>query len=421
MKIEFACPFCRKPHSVEPELAGRRGRCKDCGTVMRIPGERAAANLDKKATLREKPAARVAIPTRETLQPTPPEPVPRPRPRPEPVREPEPVLEVDDPYGLADELPAPTSRQGLVEAGVAEPEYAPLPRAGFEPSVTKPRRQGSGGAWWVSLRRIAMMLMGSAFYTVVKTRRLWSQTQTSGPWSTARWIFSLGIGIAILIAAVFTVVSLIGSAISFLRGDRRSNRCETRGQQIGWFATIVVTCLLCGLLLTAFFRPNRAGLGGLDARLSATEQADIRVYENLVGQATAFHGRLANTLATLPPPDRPGGLAAWQALGSIEAEVDRIKGEAAVTPKPTRGQVQQLFDRHGEEYRNALAATTQATHDVIARLNLPEDSEFEKILETLEASSVKYENEYKQAYPAGATDASGWYFALFGADVASRR
>ena len=42
MLINFACENCGKDFSVDEHLHGRRGRCSNCGHVMRIPGAEAS-------------------------------------------------------------------------------------------------------------------------------------------------------------------------------------------------------------------------------------------------------------------------------------------------------------------------------------------------------------------------------------------
>ena len=37
-KIHLECPFCHRHYEVDGALAGRKSRCKDCGTVFPIPG-----------------------------------------------------------------------------------------------------------------------------------------------------------------------------------------------------------------------------------------------------------------------------------------------------------------------------------------------------------------------------------------------
>ena len=39
--ISFACQQCGKPFTVSDDLAGKTGRCKQCGSVMRIPARQA--------------------------------------------------------------------------------------------------------------------------------------------------------------------------------------------------------------------------------------------------------------------------------------------------------------------------------------------------------------------------------------------
>lgn len=46
MSIHFSCPSCARDYSVDGSLAGKRARCKHCGTEMRIPAATAPAPRD---------------------------------------------------------------------------------------------------------------------------------------------------------------------------------------------------------------------------------------------------------------------------------------------------------------------------------------------------------------------------------------
>ena len=416
MEIEFACPFCRKPHSVGPELAGRRGRCKDCGTVMRIPGERPAA-VAEEATPREKPAARLAAPVQASPRPTSsPPPVPRPRPKTAPVPEPEPIVVVDDPYGLADELPAPSLRQGLVDAGTAEPEAAPLPRAGFEPSAKAKRKRVDEGPWGLPIRHAAMKVMVVAIAVGKFAQAMLSSGKVEG----LTYVGLVGCGLYILVAAL-SGLSLIGAAVSLSRGNRLAFSGESGRAQFGWLATIVLSFYGVYGVISGFQGGDRALLTSLDARLSITEKADVAVYDRLISELIGIHYRLVAILPTLPRPESSHGRVAWMALADIARDQTRILSEAAATPKPTRGQVRQLYGRHHGAILAALDRTARAVHDALARLAPPADSEFGRMLRTVEADTIKYQNSYKKFYPAGATDSTGWYFAVFGEAAAPGR
>ena len=58
--IAFSCPHCGKSFRVEEGLAGRRARCKNCGTVTRLPllAETAASALSRPIAAIEEPAVR---------------------------------------------------------------------------------------------------------------------------------------------------------------------------------------------------------------------------------------------------------------------------------------------------------------------------------------------------------------------------
>src|SRR5579883_3126897 len=44
MAITFHCARCRKPYEVDDALAGKRARCKQCGSVFTIPASTSGAD-----------------------------------------------------------------------------------------------------------------------------------------------------------------------------------------------------------------------------------------------------------------------------------------------------------------------------------------------------------------------------------------
>ncbi len=50
MLINFTCENCGKAFSVDEQAHGKRGRCSNCGHVMRIPGAAATGRADEAAT-----------------------------------------------------------------------------------------------------------------------------------------------------------------------------------------------------------------------------------------------------------------------------------------------------------------------------------------------------------------------------------
>lgn len=76
--IEFSCPSCGRTYRVRDELAGKTGRCKECGAAMPIPGEdipvaeaieEAKAPPARRPTSAPPPAARRAEPERRRRRP----------------------------------------------------------------------------------------------------------------------------------------------------------------------------------------------------------------------------------------------------------------------------------------------------------------------------------------------------------------
>jgi predicted Zn finger-like uncharacterized protein len=60
MAIHFACPQCGAPFVVEERLAGRKARCKRCGTTTMIPGNKEAAPVPALATAGARAGAALA-------------------------------------------------------------------------------------------------------------------------------------------------------------------------------------------------------------------------------------------------------------------------------------------------------------------------------------------------------------------------
>ncbi|MDB5330842.1 MAG: Alpha/beta hydrolase family protein [Phycisphaerales bacterium] len=66
MTIEFACAGCGKQFKVDAQMAGKRGKCKACGTVNTVPAAsdaQAAAPAPALAVTKSAPAARPALTT----------------------------------------------------------------------------------------------------------------------------------------------------------------------------------------------------------------------------------------------------------------------------------------------------------------------------------------------------------------------
>lgn len=133
MTVSFSCEECGKDYQVDDGLAGKRGRCKQCGHTMKIPAaEAVAVKSASPAGALKSFGAGAAAPARPARRPTP-----------APSKEPE----SDDPYGLADAEPEPVAEM-----------LAPLPPSArrpskfqAEPSVAeKPKKKKKKGGFFAS-------------------------------------------------------------------------------------------------------------------------------------------------------------------------------------------------------------------------------------------------------------------------------
>jgi hypothetical protein len=199
MKIKFACPDCGRPHAVDASLAGKSGRCKGCGVVMRVP---------------DAPRAPVASGSRSRATTA--------------------GSTVHDPYGLDEGPASPSPELPPRRESFAEEEAAPLrvrPRTGR----SKGRR---GEPWNLPLRSLAVRTTG--LWVAIGVTGLILLVQPLEP------LKPIGIGVLLLggligIAAQFLAwVSLIGSFVSLIRGNGRAFSGESFGGQVAWALTVLI-------------------------------------------------------------------------------------------------------------------------------------------------------------------------------------
>ncbi len=197
MSISFECESCGKAYTLSDNLAGKKGKCKTCGNVMRIP-------------------------------------------QPGPT-----TLTADDLYGIDDgpaaPLPPKSNRAAYRDDGL-EP---PMPRrAGFG-LASKPKSKSKGEPWGLGIRRFASLTLTAFVVISMFTRRVPAEFATE----PAMLLIGFGLTILLLIGVIATSVSVVGAGISFAGGNRRAFACETWGQVADW----VVDCGLSSLFLAGFF------------------------------------------------------------------------------------------------------------------------------------------------------------------------
>ncbi|WP_337173018.1 hypothetical protein, partial [Paludisphaera sp.] len=399
MKIHFSCPFCAKSYSVDETLAGRKGRCKDCGTTMQIPGATAT-----------KPVAPAPAPAPKAR------PAARPRPAPDPA--PMPAHDVSDPYGLADEpAPMPARRDMLADAE----EAAALPRGGMgKPGggarKKKKKRGADEGPWGLPIRQGAIGLMVLVLFLgrVMKYARRAHQEGEIGPY------LQTGMLGLCLLAAALSLVSVVGAIVSFSRGNRSAFRGESTGGQAAWGLTVLASLAVAYFFLTGTLSfSGRGQLAAMDASLSATERVPIGVYEDLVDTAIRHQRRMAAALDKLGSPEFGAGMEAAMELEMLKFEAESILARGRSTPAPTREQVSQLYAKFADPFRQAFQETVRAARDAQGRLDAPPGSPPAKAMREVVDGATEYADGYARAYPEGSTDSTGWYFAVFSKDAGS--
>jgi hypothetical protein len=136
MTIDFSCDECGKDYQVSPALAGKKGRCKQCGHTMRIP-DLALATATASAG-----GARGGLKTFGAEPSAPRRPASAP-PAPHQTKakpKAKPTTEDDDPYGFADAEPEPEPLAPLPPA-MRRPAFQPEPTA----PAGKPKKKKKGG------------------------------------------------------------------------------------------------------------------------------------------------------------------------------------------------------------------------------------------------------------------------------------
>jgi hypothetical protein len=195
MGITFTCPSCDRSFTVDDQLAGKRGRCRSCGSVIRIP---------------------------------------------EPVADAAPGLSVEDLYGLED-APAISAgeKQGSGRGPFGESTLLPS-RAmtqGKGKPQRKPRRIGSGEPWGIAIRRAACSCL---FGSLILSRLLrlvpleYRSSQLLAFFMFAA-ISVIGVGV------VLTVVSIVGASVSFMTGNTRAFFSESKGEMAGWLVAGLIS------------------------------------------------------------------------------------------------------------------------------------------------------------------------------------
>ncbi|AMV36437.1 hypothetical protein [Planctomyces sp. SH-PL62] len=312
MKVKFACPNCGKPHSVDGSLAGKKGRCQQCGTVMRIPGAPRAVAASGS------PASRPA-----------------------------PVADPVDPFGFDDE-PSPAAAGPLPPRGglsaSTEDEGGVLPgRIKTKSGKSKSKRKRAGdGPWNLPLRGLAVNLIVLSLLGSFIRTGLASAMGASSFVSTITWI---NVGLAVL-AMALTVASVVGAAISFFGGNRRAFSGESLGGQLAWGWAIFQSALVLAAFGVTYQYGGAFGLATMGKRLSTTPRENLETYDRLFESSIGTLDEMSRLIMTAPEPGTPEYDAHFQAFVGLMAQAQNNAAQYISTPLPTRDQAEFLRTRY---------------------------------------------------------------------------
>ncbi|MFO0888872.1 MAG: hypothetical protein U0790_06950 [Isosphaeraceae bacterium] len=119
MRISFSCPFCRKTYEKDEDVRGKKARCKDCGSVFRVP--ETAGPAAGPSPVRTAPAKPSAAGSAQRFAPV--------------TALPE---DVADPYGLEDVPAISKKAAAYADDGLAGDEWA-SPTLSRGPALRKRR------------------------------------------------------------------------------------------------------------------------------------------------------------------------------------------------------------------------------------------------------------------------------------------
>lgn len=374
MKIKFACPSCGKPHTVDASLAGRKGRCQDCGAVMRIPA--------------------------------PPKPEAAPAPAPADI------------YGLDDDpLPtAPAPSRGGSSASLDEDGGVLPGRSGPKPAKkgSKGKRRGAEGPWQLPLRNLAVQLIVLALIVSIIRVGLNSTAETRA----AGRIASL-VNMAIAIPAmILTVISVLGAAVSFAAGNRRAFSGEDGRSQAAWGWAIFQTTVTLFILFGGVSGAGRFGFNSFGRSLPRTEQVDLgtlqSMFETVVGgmEGTVMQIHMA------PDPSSPDFSDYFTRLGGRAAEIQAATQRFASTPLPTRAQAEFLRTAYELRLIQVLEDMSGAFRSLNAKLEpLATDPQQRGVVDSMKSEIAKVDRAVASLRAVPRDDVARWYFTATTEDV----
>jgi hypothetical protein len=201
MSITFTCSFCNRSFTVDDRLAGKRGKCKWCGSLMRIPESVAAATSG---------------------------------------------LCIEDLHGLEDAPAVPAERKRATARRPVE-DSTPVPSRARAYETAEPRRKKTNsdeGPWGVAIRRAGCWCIVASLIVSRLLRLVPAEYKTNQLLVVCTFTAIGAAGVGVLI----TLISVVGAAVSFITGNRRAFASESTGEMAGW----VVACLLSVGAVVAF-------------------------------------------------------------------------------------------------------------------------------------------------------------------------
>ena len=228
MSVTFACRSCGKSFTVNEGLAGRRVKCKACGSLIEIPA---------------------ATPTRKS----------------------EGGLQIDDLYGVDDGPAVASSRPRAPASAAPKPrarpdddvdDVPPPPRRSSSGNSGKKKRRrsiGGSGPWGIPLRQAgaSCLILG---LVVGRAERLIPAIKPTIPMMP-----SLGLGgLCMMIGMLLTLLSFGGATLSLICGNREAFESESSGARAGWFLSGLLSLLILAAFMYGFTHP-RARLAGQPA------------------------------------------------------------------------------------------------------------------------------------------------------------
>ena len=202
MAISVRCPNCEKTLTLDDKYAGKRGKCKSCGSPIQVPEADRLADLHASSP--------------------------------------------SDLYGLDDEPMPAASRQ--VAAEVEESDVPPSSVRGGG----RRKKTASGEPWGLGVRRSGYMVVYGGLMI------FWFARAIPPEWRTnpATAIFLMLVVLGVLLGALITVFSVVGAAVSFSKGNARAFRSESTGDMFSWVGAILLSAYFIGAFVYGLTNPK---------------------------------------------------------------------------------------------------------------------------------------------------------------------